>query len=513
MKTFASVPGYQAQERPDEVGLRFGDRTTTFAQFELSTNQIANALVRDGLGPGTPVAYLGKNSDRWAHVLFGVAKAGAILVSINWRLAPSEVSFILGDSASRVLFVAPEYLPIVEAIRPDLPLLTKVILLDGDREAEAAFEAWCRDSATADPAIEVHPDDALCLQYTSGTTGRPKGAQLSHRNFIESLGMAAAASDFLSLGPGEAHLINLPQFHVSGPVMGYAALSQGAEYLVVEDFKPSETLDLVTKRPIKTLTLVPTMVQMLLDEPDVATADFSRLEYVSYGAAPMPPALLRRAVEVMGCKFVQVYGLTENSGMTTLLPPEDHDPRGNERMLSVGRPLPGVELAVVDDKGHPLANGAVGEICVRSPGVMQGYWNLPDATADTIQDGWLRTGDAGFLDDDGYVYLKDRIKDVIISGGENIYPAEVEKVLHTPPFEDVAVIGVPDDRWGEVPKAVVVVRPGEELDAGSLIEWAAEHLARYKLPKSIEIVDLLPGTQPAKSSGMSCASVIADRGP
>ena len=491
--TFATVPGSQARKRPDEIALRFRDRTTTFGQFDLSTNRIANALAGEGIGPGTPVAYLGKNSDRWAHALFGAAKAGAILVSINWRLVPAEVSYILRDSGSQALFVAPEFLPAVEAIHPELPLLKNIIVLEGSADGQTLFDDWCQEAGAADPGIAVRPDDVLCLQYTSGTTGRPKGAQLSHRNLIDSLGMAVGSSDFLSFGPGDVHLINLPQFHVSGPIMTYAALSQGAEYLVVEDFRPGELLDLVTRRPIKTLMLVPAMVQMLLDDPGAATADFSQVDYVSYGGAPIPPDLLRRAVGVMTCKFMQVYGLTENSGMTTLLLPEDHDPQGNERMLSVGRPIPGVELEVLDEEGKELATGEIGEICVRSPGVMLGYWNLPEATAETIQDGWLRTGDAGFRDRDGYVFLKDRIKDVIVSGGENIYPAEVEQVLYGhPSIADVAVIGVPDERWGEVPKAVVVLREGEDLDRDALVDWAGQHIARYKLPKSIDVIDVLP---------------------
>lgn len=493
LSTFAAVPGSQAQERPEAVALTFQDRTTTFGEFERATNQIANALIRDHLGHGQRVAYLGKNSDHWAHVMFGAAKARTVLVSINWRLAPAEVSYILRDSGCKAIFVAPDFLPTVEKIRDETPLLSTIIVVERDCQGGEALNTWREGAETSDPDIEVSPDDTLCLQYTSGTTGRPKGAQLSHRNFIASYQMTAAASDFISLRPGQVHLVNLPQFHVSGPFWMYAALSQGAECLVVEDFRPDETLEIAGRRPVKTLTLVPAMVQMLLDAPAASDTDFSTLEYVAYGAAPMPPTLLRRALGVMNCKFVQAYGLTENSGMTALLPAEDHDPEGNQRMLSVGLPLPGVELAIHDDDGRDVPTGTIGEICVRSPGVMQGYWNHPEATSDALTNGWLRTGDAGLVDEDGYIYLKDRIKDVIVSGGENIYPAEVEHVLCShPSVADVAVIGVPDKRWGEVPKAVLVVREGVDFDQAALAEWAEDRIARYKLPKSFDVVEALP---------------------
>lgn len=473
------------------MALTFQDRTTTFEEFEHATNQIANALNRDHLSQGQRVAYLGKNSDHWAHIMFGAAKAATVLVSINWRLAPAEVSFILRDSGCQTIFVTPDFLPAVEKIRDDVPFLSNIIVVEGN--GDGALNSWLEGAETSDPEIDVSPDDTLCLQYTSGTTGRPKGVQLSHRNFIDSYRMTAAASDFISLRPGQVHLVNLPQFHVSGPFWMYAALSQGAECLVVEDFRPHETLEIVGRRPVKTLTLVPAMVQMLLDEPAAAHTDFGTLEYVAYGAAPMPPNLLRRALGIMNCKFVQAYGLTENSGMTALLPADDHDPEGNQRMLSVGLPLPGVELAILDDAGREVTTGTVGEICVRSPGVMQGYWNQPEATGDALKNGWLRTGDAGLVDEHGYIYLKDRIKDLIVSGGENIYPAEVEHVLCShPSVADVAVIGVPDSRWGEVPKAVLVVRDGVDFDPAALVEWAEERMARYKLPKSIDIVDVLP---------------------
>jgi len=270
-------------------------------------------------------------------------------------------------------------------------------------------------------------------------------------------------------------------------------LRSGATNIVVSEFDPGKTLELIETRGISKVFLVPSAIRMVVQHPKAQTTDFGNIKYMMYGASPIPLDLLRQAVDVFKCGFVQLYGMTETTGAATYLPPQDHDVSGNERMRSAGKPYPGVELKVIDETGKPVKARTVGEICIKSPANMLGYWNLPDATKKTLIDGYVHTGDAGYLDEHGYVYVHDRVKDMIVSGGENIYPAEVENALFGhPAVADVAVIGVPDDRWGEAVKAVVVVKAGQKVAADDLIGFARTRIAGYKLPKTIDFIPELP---------------------
>ena len=276
---------------------------------------------------------------------------------------------------------------------------------------------------------------------------------------------------------------------------GIGTLVAGTNSIVLPEYDPTKALDLIANFNISKIFLVPAAIQILLNHPRVNETDFSRLKYITYGASPIPLELMREAMRVIGCGFVQMYGMTETSGTIVALDPEDHVPEGSPRMRSVGKPLAGVELKIIDEAGNPVPVGTVGEIATRSSKNMRGYWNNPDATAATIDaEGWLRTGDAGYLDEDGYLYIHDRVKDMIISGGENVYPAEVENAItQLPQVSMAAVIGVPDERWGEVPKAVVVLKPGATLaDPNELVAWCRERLAAYKCPKTVDVLAELP---------------------
>jgi acyl-CoA synthetase (AMP-forming)/AMP-acid ligase II len=294
--------------------------------------------------------------------------------------------------------------------------------------------------------------------------------------------------------PGDVTLLAMPCFHISGTGTGIGTMVAGTNSIVLPEYDPTKALDLIENFNISKIFLVPAAIQILLNHPRVNTVDFSRLKYVTYGASPIPLELMREAMRVMGCGFVQMYGMTETSGTIVALDPEDHVPEGSPRMRSVGKPLAGVEIKIIDEAGNEVPTGTVGEIATRSSKNMRGYWNNPEATAATIDaEGWLRTGDAGYLDEDGYLYIHDRVKDMIISGGENVYPAEVENALYAhPKVADVAVIGVPDDKWGEAVKACVVVKPGEELTEAELIAHARQHIAGYKCPKSVDFIPALP---------------------
>ncbi|HYC64771.1 MAG TPA: AMP-binding protein, partial [Reyranellaceae bacterium] len=353
-----------------------------------------------------------------------------------------------------------------------------------------SFAAWRDRQSDRDPMLPAKPGDTAVQFYTSGTTGLPKGAQLTNANFAWMLPLWTKT---WLLGEGVPNLVCLPMFHIGGAGWGIAGLYSGATNHVVREFVPAEILETIERERLQVLLLVPAMILFLLQAPQIRETDLSSLRLIVYGAAPIPADLLKQALAVFRCGFQQVYGLTETTGAITLLPPEDHVDADPKKLLSCGFAQEGVELRILDDDGKALPVGKVGEIAVRSPQIMGGYWRLPEATKRAIQGDWFLTGDAGYLDDKGYLYIYDRVKDMIVSGGENIYPAEVESALFGhPAVADVAVIGVPDERWGEAVKAVVVKKPGRELGAGELITWARERIAGYKLPKSVDFVDALP---------------------
>lgn len=495
-RLLADLARINAADRPDRVALRFEGRCTSYAELHRDSGRAANALIAAGVGPGDRVAYLGKNSDRFFELLIGAAKAGAVTTPVNWRLAVPEAVWILNDCGARVLFVGPEFAGLVARHRAELPHVELVIGSEGPADGVPDYARWRDAAPDGDPPVPRREDDAVLQMYTSGTTGRPKGAVLTSGSILRT-GLdhdPALMADWERWDEDDVALVAMPCFHVGGALYGVSVLRNGATGVVMREFDPGRVLDLVDRYGVSKLFLVPAAMKMVVDDPRAASVDFSRLRDIAYGASPIPLDLLRRSIGVFGCGFVQMYGMTETSGTVAALPPEDHDPAGHPRMRSIGKPLRGVEMRVVDAEGTELPPGGVGEIAVRAQANMVGYWRRPDATAEAIDgDGWLRTGDAGFMDRDGYFHLHDRIKDLIISGGENVYPAEVENAIYGhPAVADVGVIGVPDDRWGETVKACVVLKPGAEADEASVIAWARERIAAYKAPKSVTFVAALP---------------------
>jgi long-chain acyl-CoA synthetase len=363
------------------------------------------------------------------------------------------------------------------------------------------FREWRDAQAETAPASDVGRDDDVLQLYTSGTTGRPKGAMLMARNLLDLQDMMHRIDgEWARWSPDDISLIAMPIGHIGGTGWAFWTLFHGAKGIVVRDFDPNRVLDFIEHDKVNKLFIVPSALQIVVSQPRARRIDYSHLKYISYGASPIPLALLRECVEVFGCGFVQMYGMTETTGTVVALPPEDHSLEGNKRMRSAGKPLPGVDLAILDASGRHLPPEEVGEIAIRSPSNMRGYWNLPEATAKAIdKDGWLRTGDAGYLDADGYLYIHDRVKDMIISGGENVYPAEVENAIHGhPDVFDVAVIGVPSEKWGEEVKAIVQPKPGSRPDPQDVIRWARERVAAFKAPKSVEFIDAFPRTATGK---------------
>jgi long-chain acyl-CoA synthetase len=490
MTGLADIVRSHAAQRPDAAATVFEGRMTTYAGLDRASSRVANGLLAANITPQARVAHLDKSSDLFFELLFGTAKTNAVVVSVNWRLAPPEVLHIVNDAEAEILFVGEEYFPVIEKIRDELTTVRKIVALGGQHPSWENFEAWRDRQAPDDPRLAARPEDTAVQFYTSGTTGLPKGAELTNANFAW---MFPLWTKSWLLAPGVPNLVCLPMFHIGGAGWGIAGLYAGATNFVVREFVPAQVLDLIERQRLQVMLLVPAMILFLVQAPQIRETDLSSLRLVVYGAAPIPADLLKQAMGIFKCGFQQVYGLTETTGAITLLPPEDHDPADAHKLLSCGYAQTGVDLRIVGDDGADLPSGQVGEIAVRSPQVMRGYWKLPDATRRAVDGDWFLTGDAGYLDDKGYLYIYDRVKDMIVSGGENIYPAEVESALFGhPAVADVAVIGVPDERWGEAVKAVVVKRPGTGVTAGELLTWARDRIAGYKLPKSVDFIEALP---------------------
>jgi acyl-CoA synthetase (AMP-forming)/AMP-acid ligase II len=491
----ADLVRQHAREIPDATAFTFGDEELSFAHLDAGSNRAANALLALGVSKGDRVAYLGKNHPLYFEALVAAMKIGAVMTPVNWRLAPPEVAYILNDCQAKVVFTGAGFAELLAEVRGACPLVETVIGIDAEVDGAIDYRAWRDGFPASDPQVPVAAEDDALQLYTSGTTGRPKGAVMTHGSLLSSRHRDEAdLKDWQKPIPGEVTLLAMPCFHISGTGTGIGTMAGGTASIVLPEYDPTKALDLIERYNISKIFLVPAAIQILLDHPRAAQADFSKLKYITYGASPIPLALMQAAMERLGCGFVQMYGMTETSGTIVTLDPEDHVPEGSARMRSVGKPLPGVEIRIVDAAGNDVPPNTVGEIATRSAKNMRGYWNLPEATAATIDsEGWLRTGDAGYLDDDGYLYIHDRVKDMIISGGENVYPAEVENAIYShPSVADVAVIGVPDAKWGEAVKACVVVKPGQALSEAEVIAHARKHIAGYKCPKSVDFIAALP---------------------
>ncbi|MEM8633804.1 MAG: fatty acid--CoA ligase [Pseudomonadota bacterium] len=492
----ADIVRHHAEIRPNKVAFIFEDRELLYGALNKRASQVANGLLHLGVNPSERIAFLGKNSPDYFEILMGVSKSGAVMAPVNWRLAPAEIEYILNDMQAQIIFVDEEFHPLVAQLRATLPMLKYVFMLSADPDVADNYVKW-RDAQNAhDVQIARNfEDDALHL-YTSGTTGHPKGAVLSNRAVISLREVipASAKPEWNVWREEDVSLVAMPCFHIGGTGWGLNGLTEGSTGIVMREFDPYQVLDLIQKFKISKIFMVPAAMKIVVDLPDARSTDFSSIKYMLYGASPIPLDLLKRCMDVFQCQFVQMYGMTETAGTIIALPPGDHDPDGNEKMLSAGQVLAGAEVAILDELGCPVPAETVGEIAIRSVSNMTGYWRRPEETAKTIdEDGWLRTGDAGCMDKDGYVFIRDRVKDMIISGGENIYPAEVENAIFGhPKVSDVAVIGVPDKKWGEAVKAIVVPNAGETIEASEIIDWARQRIAGYKCPKSVDLVSTLP---------------------
>jgi acyl-CoA synthetase (AMP-forming)/AMP-acid ligase II len=492
LTSVADIPRIQAEARPDAVALWFEGRETTFSQWNDAANRCAQALLAHGLKPGDRVGVLAKNNDDFFALWLGAVKARVCIAPVNWRLAAPEVGFILKDAGVKLLVCGADFADVVDMIVSDVPTLEGLVQFEEGHPRWPSFRQWIGRHPAEDPQLACEADDDVIQLYTSGTTGLPKGVQLTQANYLALFSLALEAG-WARYEPETTNLVLMPLFHVAGVNCGLLGLLQGVREIILKEVNPAEIVELMPRMGVNYAFLAPTIINMLLQTPGVETADFSALQRIFYGASPISESVLRQAQDVFACDFTQLYGLTETIGGACYLPPEDHAAE-RDKLRSCGKPWPGFEIRVITGEGVPGGPGEVGEVQIRGPGIMKGYWNRPEATAEAIDaEGWFSSGDAGFFDDEGYLYIHDRVKDMIVTGGENVYPAEVENALFShPAIADAAVIGVPDERWGEAVKAIVVIKAGQAATADELIAHCRGRIAGYKCPKSVDVIEVLP---------------------
>ncbi|WP_370305458.1 long-chain-fatty-acid--CoA ligase [Sinimarinibacterium flocculans] len=462
----------------------FGERRRTWTQFQERVARLAGALKELNVGRADRVAILSLNSDRYLEYFYGVAWAGAASNPVNIRLAPPEIAYTLDDSRSGVLFLDDAFSKMLPALRPLLTAVRHVIFIgDGPcPEGCIDYEQLLAQSAPV-PDANAGGSDLAGLFYTGGTTGKSKGVMLSHDNIVYN---ALNVLPALGYDDRSVYLHAAPMFHLADMASTFAVTMAAGTHVAVPRFDVDGVLEAIAKYRVTHSILVPTMINLLVNSGRIADYDLSSFRRLMYGASPMPEAVLKKAMALLpGVELAQGYGQTEAAPVITFLEPRFHV-EGGAKLTSAGRPAYGVEVMIVDPEDRELPRGQVGEICARGLNVMQGYWGLNEQTAQTLRNGWLHTGDIGYMDEDGFVFIVDRAKDMIISGGENVFSVEVEGAIYQHPgVQECAVIGVPSEQWGEAVHAVVVPKPGVSLTAEQIIEHCRQRIAGYKLPRSV----------------------------
>lgn len=496
ISSIGDIARVHAANTADKVALIYQERQWTYGQLDNESNRVANALLAAGVNPQDRVAHLDKNGPEYFTYLIGASKVNAVSMSVNWRLAAPEMEYVLNHAEAKVLLIGEEFLGHFREM--DVESVTTVVVV-GNGGEYVSYDNWIAASAETDPEIAVGWTDTCYQLYTSGTTGLPKGVELTNRNFFSFLPVASEEWYFDS---DSVNLVAMPLFHIAGSGWGVVGLFNGGTNVLLREADLVELLQLVETYQVTNALLVPAILQFLLITPEAQETNFSSLRCMIYGASPITEEVLSASMELMGCDFVGAYGLTETTGGGTLLRAEHHDPGGPRAHLlrSAGQPWADIELRIVDPETFiDLGDNEVGEIWIKSVVTLKSYWKDPDATDEAYPEGrdaeglgWFRTGDAGYMSE-GFLFIHDRVKDMIISGAENIYPAEVENALMShPDIADVAVIGVPDEKWGETVKALITPAEGADPSEADLIEHCRGRLAHYKCPTSVDRITMIP---------------------
>lgn len=493
VQTLTARCAEHARQRPDHLAVICEGRETTYAQLHRRSNQTAHALLAAGLRPGARVAYLGRESEHYFDIALGCAKSGTVLVPINWRLTSREVEHVLRDSTAELLFVERAFRPVADRLRPDLPSLRTVIEMDTPGSLAGGFLSWRAGHPHADLDPGTGRDDAVVQMYTSGTTGLPKGVVLAHRTFftlVEHLRLAGL--DWFDWYPADRSMSCFSGLHSAGLVWFMVGFAAGCTNVVMRMFVAEEAVSRIRDHKVTVIFAAPAMLRMLLAEPGAGRQAFTSLRKVTYGGSVIEPALLRQCMEQLDCELAQMYAAAESGSGVTCLSPAEHW-QGNPKLSSVGLPCPGNEVKIVSRDGEVLPAGQVGQICVRTPANFIQYWNQPAVTKKALVDNWLYMPDAGYLDDDGYLFVLDRMDDAIIVAGQNIYPVEVEMALaEHPAVADAAVVGMSDPRWGQAVKAVVVLHESRQATVRDLMVFLRGRIADFKIPTQYAFVDDLP---------------------
>lgn len=486
---------------PERDCMVFGEKRWTYARTNDRINRLANGLAELGVGKGDRVGIIQVNCNQYIESYFAMAKLDAILVPLNFRAKADELGYMVANAEAKVLLMGNRYIDLVNTILPQLPSVKQCISMDSSSEGMLYYEDIINSSSSEECISEIDDEDVTILMYTAGTTGRPKGVPLRHSAFVVYvLENVEPANPEIE----EKNLLTVPLYHVAGIQAMLAAVYGGRTLVLMSQFEVKEWLETVQREQATRAMLVPTMLKRIIDDPDFTRYDLTSLQVITYGAAPMPFEVISKAIELMPwVRFINAFGQTETASTITMLGPEDHIIEGSkeerEKKLkrltsSIGRPLPDVEVRIIDEEGNPLPPLEVGEIVARGPRMTTGYWGDEEKASQLMTgDGWLRTGDMGWMDEEGYIYLAGRGDDMIIRGGENISPEEVENVLYSyPKIEEAAVIGVPDPEWGQQPRAIVVLKKGEDATGEEIMEYCRSKLATFKRPTSVVFVDALP---------------------
>ena len=520
---------YAQEQFPSKVGVVCGDDRFTYAQLGERAEHLAGALLAAGAQPGDRVAFLSTNCHRLLEAYYGVLEAGCVLLPLNIRLGPQELTFVLNDAQPRFLFIETPFLGLAESFRAAVPSIRSFFLLDGAPQANWLAPLNYDQILSAAPSfrgdlMRIHEDSIAEIFYTSGSSDRPKGVMLTHRNiYLHALSVIAAGqtspATIADMSCQTVLLHSIPLFHANGWGTAHTITMVGGTHVMLHQFNPVEVFRLIERERVSTCAVVPTMATALVNSPERTKHDLSSLHTVIIGGAASSPTLVKEVEDKLGCTCISGYGLTETCPTLAKSPMKSYLPLEGEqrfvRQAMTGYAIPGVELRVIgpDGKDVPHDGTAMGEIVARGDVVMDGYWRQPEATAAVIKDGWFHTGDVATVDAHNYLQIVDRKKEIIVSGGENISSLEVEKVLLAHPgVYEVAVIPLPDEKWGEVPMAVVVLKPGSEATASELMEFCRSRLSHYKCPRSIEFLASMPKTGSGKLLKRDLRSALLQSG-